>query len=248
VNVVVPRRFGRTVAAVFGADGRRWLADLPAVADAVLRDWGLELIGCFDLSLNWVAEVRCADGSPAVLKLGVPQAGHLADEAAALELFGGRGAVDLLDRDDARGALLLERARPGIPLSALGPADDAEATAAFIGMVRRLHRPAPPDVALPELTARGEAFAAVQGSGVLPEHLVHRAGRLFEELCASATDRVVLHGDLHHDNILAADREPWLAIDPHGVVGDPGYEVGALLYNPDPSRRDDARRLLPSLG
>jgi streptomycin 6-kinase len=50
----------------------------------------------------------------------------------------------------------------------------------------------------------------------------------------------VLHGDLHHDNVLRADREPWLAIDPHGVVGDPGAEVGAMLYNPDPSRRDPA--------
>ncbi len=247
VNVAVPQEFGRTVGTVFGADGRRWLADLSAIADAVLRDWELDLIGCFDLSLNWVADVRCADGSPAVLKLGVPQAGHLADEAATLEFFAGRGAVHLLDRDDGRGALLLERARPGTPLSALVPAGDEEATAAFIGRVRRLHRPASPDVALPELTARGEAFAAVQGSGLLPEHLVHRAGRVFAELCASATERVVLHGDLHHDNILAADREPWLAIDPHGVVGDPGYEVGAFLYNPHPSRRDDdLLNLLPA--
>ena len=247
VNLAVPQEFGRTVGTVFGADGRRWLAELPAIADTVLRDWELELTGCFDLSLNWVAEVRRCDGSVAVLKLGVPRAGHLADEAAALEFFAGRGAVHLLDRDDARGALLLERARPGTPLRVLVPADDEQATAAFIGMVRRLHRPAPPDVALPELTSRGEAFTAVQGTGVLPDQLVHRAGRLFAELCASATGRVVLHGDLHHDNILAADRDPWLAIDPHGVVGDPGYEVGALLYNPDPSRRDaDLLGLLPA--
>ena len=51
---------------------------------------------------------------------------------------------------------------------------------------------------------------------------------------------MVLHGDLHHDNILRATREPWLAIDPHGLVGDPGYDVGALLYNPDPDDRDAA--------
>jgi streptomycin 6-kinase len=57
----------------------------------------------------------------------------------------------------------------------------------------------------------------------------------------------VLHGDLHHDNILRATREPWLAIDPHGIVGDPGYELGALLFNPDPDNRDEAlTALVPS--
>ncbi|MFD0747010.1 aminoglycoside phosphotransferase family protein [Phytohabitans flavus] len=49
----------------------------------------------------------------------------------------------------------------------------------------------------------------------------------------------MLHGDLHHDNVLRAEREPWLAIDPHGVVGDPGYEAGPMVYNPDPDRRED---------
>ena len=74
-----------------------------------------------------------------------------------------------------------------------------------------------------------------------------RAGGLMRELCASATERVVLHGDLHHDNILRATREPWLAIDPHGIVGDPGYEVGALLFNPDPDNRDEElTALVPS--
>jgi streptomycin 6-kinase len=49
----------------------------------------------------------------------------------------------------------------------------------------------------------------------------------------SAAEPVLLHGDLHHENILAARREPWLSIDPKGVVGEPAYEVGALLRNPN---------------
>jgi streptomycin 6-kinase len=53
-------------------------------------------------------------------------------------------------------------------------------------------------------------------------------------------ERAVLHGDLHHDNVLAGTREPWLAIDPHGLVGDPGYDVGSMLFNPDPANRDPA--------
>jgi streptomycin 6-kinase len=63
--------------------------------------------------------------------------------------------------------------------------------------------------------------------------LVDRALKLFEELISSSTETVLLHGDLHHYNILTAERQPWLALDPKGVVGDPCYEVGALFYNPE---------------
>ena len=73
---------------------------------------------------------------------------------------------------------------------------------------------------------------------------MQRAAGLFDELCASSPARVVLHGDLHHDNVLHATREPWLAIDPKGLVGDPGYETAALLYNPWPDRRDRELLLL----
>ena len=104
---------------------------------------------------------------------------------------------------------------------------------------------------MPDAVAQAEAFdeyASIHGpAGPLPLDLVVRAGGLMRELSASATERVVLHGDLHHDNILRATREPWLAIDPHGIVGDPGYEIGALLYNPDPDNRDEAlTALVPS--
>ena len=66
----------------------------------------------------------------------------------------------------------------------------------------------------------------------MPEALVADAEGLFGELIGSMAEPVLLHGDLHHDNILAAQREPWLAIDPKGLVGEPAYEVGALLRNP----------------
>jgi streptomycin 6-kinase len=250
-DFAVPARMSRTVVELWGEQGRRWLAHLPELAAEVMRDWQLAPVAPFPLSINWVTSVRRPDGAAAVLKLGLPQAGHIADEGTALEFFGGAGAVRLLDRDDARGALLLEQACPGTPVSALGFGRDEEATAVLISLMRRLHRPAPPGRSLPELAARSALFSAYlrrhPGDDPLPRHLVERAGRLFDELCATATGRVVLHGDLHHDNVLRADREPWLAIDPHGAVGDPGYELGALLYNPDPARSEGgALALLPA--
>lgn len=243
-NVAFSTVLARNVAQVWGADGERWLADLPTIVTALKQEWDLDVGGPFALTFHWVAAATRADGTTAVLKLGVPGSAHLDLEATTLELYGGRGAVRLLARDDARGALLLERAEPGAPITSLVCDDDQAATAAAVAVMHRLHVPPPQDCRLPDLTGESASFSRHlrehPGDLPLPRHLVERAGRLFDELCADAPARAVLHGDLHHDNVLTATREPWLAIDPHGVVGDPGYELGALLYNPDPARRDDA--------
>jgi streptomycin 6-kinase len=88
------------------------------------------------------------------------------------------------------------------------------------------------------------------GTGPLPEYLVDAAENLFAELIPSQGERVLLHGDLHHWNILSATRQPWLAIDPKGVIGEREYDTGAILRNPwgkhfDPQdlKRIQARRL-----
>jgi streptomycin 6-kinase len=249
-GAAVPEALRRNAVETWGAVGERWLDRLPALVDGVAREWELRLGATFDLSFNWVAAVTQSDGTEAVLKLGPPEPGHLADEAAALEAFGGEGAVRLLRYDGERGALLLERAEPGQMLRSLVPVRDSDATAAIISVTRRLHRRPSPGCRLPDLEAEAESFSGhlrtYPGDDPLPRRLVQRAGALFDQLCASAPQRVVLHGDLHHDNVLRASREPWLAIDPHGVVGDPGYDVGAMLYNPDPHiRADELLALVP---
>jgi streptomycin 6-kinase len=248
---VVPEELTRNVVGAWGDHGARWLARLPAILRELARDWDLTPGPPFELSYHYVAAVTCGDGSPAVLKLGVPAGTSLAGEAAALTAFDGRGAVRLRRVDLDRGALLLERVAPGWRARDLVPGRDGEATAAAIGVIRRLRVPPPSGRAMPEVLAQAralDAYAATHGpAGPLPLDLVVRAAGLMRELCASAAEPVVLHGDLHHDNILRATREPWLAIDPHGIVGDPGYEVGALLYNPDPADRDGAlTALVPS--
>jgi streptomycin 6-kinase len=231
-----PAAFVRNVTGNWGDDGRRWLAQLPALVEDVAREWGLTVGAPYPLSFNYVAPARRADGSPSVLKLGLAAAGHVAMEADTLGFFGGRGAVEVLARADGRGALLLERAEPGGTLRTLVREHDEQATAVLVDMMRRLHRPAPEGLVLEELSSRVATFdahlARYPGDDPLPRHLVEQARELLADLCASASQRVVLHGDLHHENVLAAVREPWLAIDPHGVLGDPGYEIGAVLYNP----------------
>jgi streptomycin 6-kinase len=241
----IPPLLARNVVGAWGEAGRAFLAELPRMLAVVLQDWELTVEQPLPMSFHWVASVRRAGGAPAVLKLGVPGLPDVADEVTALRHFDGVGAVRLLAHDAGHGAVLLEKAVPGTAASAV-PADrDLVATAALITVMRRLHRPAADDVALPDLVARNrrsfvDHLARYPGDGPFPRLLVTRAMSVLTELAEAPAQRVVLHGDLHHDNVLRADREPWLAIDPHGVVGDPGAEVGAMLYNPDPAHRDPA--------
>ncbi|GAA3839900.1 streptomycin 6-kinase [Sphaerisporangium flaviroseum] len=241
---MIPRELAGNVVTVWGDDGARWLEKLPSILDTVARDWDLTVAEPYELSYHYVTRVVCGDGEPAVLKLGVPGATSLAEEVPALAAFGGHGAVRLLRVDFSRGARLLERVTPGRRLRELVPRRDTEATSALAAVMKRLHVPPPADCSIPDVLSQIEAFddyATAHGeSGPLPLDLIVRAAGLMRELCASATGRVVLHGDLHHDNVLRAAREPWLAIDPHGLVGDPGYDVGASLVNPDPDDRDEA--------
>jgi streptomycin 6-kinase len=249
--VWIPPALTRNVTGAWRDEGRAWLADLPAVLADVLDRWSLEPGDPFALTYHWVMAVTRADGEPAVLKLGVPTSEHLRVEAAALRAWDGNGAVRLLEHAPDRGALLLERAEPGTRAATLVPGDDEAATEALLGVMHALHAAEPPDGGVHDLRALGDGFTRYlrrfPDGGPLPGEWVTTAARLFDDLCDSAPARVLLHGDLHHDNVLRAARRPWLAIDPHGHVGDPGFDLGTLLYNPDPGDAEpDVLALLPS--
>jgi streptomycin 6-kinase len=216
----------------FGRRARAFVAALPAELARLSRQWELELGLPFpELSYHYVTAAT-RRGRPVVLKLGVPTP-DLACEIEALRRFDGRGAVRLLDAEPETGALLLERLHPGTLLKELGELEALEVAA---GLMPALWCAAPDPHPFPTLERWAEGFVRLRarfagGTGPLPAAAVSRAESLFAELCASAQRRVLLHGDLHHWNVLRAEREPWLAIDPHGVVGDRAYEVGALLRN-----------------
>jgi streptomycin 6-kinase len=157
----------------------------------------------------------------------------------ALRLFGGRGAVRLVDFDTKDGVLLLERLEPGTPLTTLCETDDAAATSAAAVVMRKLWRPVPNEHSFPTVADWGKGFRRMRAcfggtTGPFPRRLVEEAESLFDELLDSSDAPVLLHADLHHGNVLAAARAPWLAIDPKGLVGEPAYETGALLRNPLP--------------
>jgi streptomycin 6-kinase len=243
----LPDTFTRTITEVFGAEGRAWLEHLPEHIAACCRRWKLEVLPPFDLSYNYVAPATSLDGSRYVLKLGVPGV-ELKREIAALTFYDGQGMVRLLGADAGVGALLLERLEPGTSLWNIE--DDEVATRVAATLMKRLWRPVPEGHAfLPlahwaaGLTRLRERFGG--STGPLPELLVDRAEGFFKDLL-DVTPPVLLHGDLHHGNILSASRQPYLAIDPKGVVGAAGYEVGPFLCNPSPdiAHRPDLKGVL----
>jgi len=219
------------------AQGLAWLQRLPTLLSDLQCRWKLTLHAPFtQLSYNFAARAERADGTAVVLKV-CPLHGGFETEVQALRMFKGKGAVQLLEVDVERGALLLEQLEPGQMLTTVQ--DDTQATRIAAEVMKKLWRPPPPTHDFPSVVHWAAGLSELRmefggGTGPYPEALVDRAERLFSELLGSMGETVVLHGDLHHFNILSAQREPWLAIDPKGVLGEREYETGALLRNPIP--------------
>ncbi len=209
---------------------RQRLPALSAALDRCAREWRLRLLPPFPgLSYNYTAPVQLPDGGEAVLKVCPPDEPELATQIAALRAYGGCGAVRLLAADPAAGALRLERAVPGTALP-----DGPGAEAVVAQLITRLHRPVAATHPFPTVADWGRrAFAGHRarygGPGPLPRGLFEQAETTLVEPPAAPC---LLHGDLHHDNVRAATRAPWLAIDPKGVVGDPAFDTYAFLHNP----------------
>lgn len=231
----IPENLARTTISLYGDAGIEWLDNLPNLISEFGQRWALTVQPPFEhLSYNYIAPATRADGIAVIFKAGVPNP-ELVTEIEALRLYDGRGICRLLADDRERGVLLLERLRPGTMLSTL--VDDEEATRIAARVMRQLWRPVPPDHPFRTVSDWAAGLERMRqcfdgGTGPLPTALVEKAEGLFAELLSSMDEVVLLHGDLHHYNILRAEREPWLAIDPKGIVGEPAYEAGALLRNP----------------
>ncbi len=211
-----------------------WVAALPRLVDDVLTEW--ELVRDGEPMHGWTAlvlPVRDRDGTPAVLKLVCPggaDGDEEEHEALALQHIGGDGAVRLLRADPRRRLLLLER----LQQRDLTELWDLEACEIVAGLYGRIHRPAPPQLRpLTSYVGRWtDRLAALPRSAPVPHRLVEQAVVLGRDLVVDpASTGTMIHGDLHYENVLAADREPWLVIDPKPTSGDPHYEVAPLLWN-----------------
>ena len=230
----LPAQFVENVIGVCGKRGQKWLSDLPEIVGKIAEKWTLKVENPFpNLSYNYVAPcVSRADGSRAVLKIGLPEDDDSvsASEADYLGLMGGNGSVKLLRFDPNNRALLLERLMPGDDLKQMCAADDERATRVAVEILRRIKRAPPLENKFPTLEKWVENFQKFVPADYAD--FIGKAQNYFAELIAASKENLVLHGDFHHQNILSAERESFLVIDPKGIVGDIGFEISVFLNNP----------------
>ncbi len=198
------------------------LAPAAEIAAEVATEWGVALGPAFPLArYSYVAPA----GVDAVLKVTLPEDDESRDEAHALDLWAGNGAVRLLRSDRERRALLLERASPGTDISAL-PERDATRIAVEVGLRLWVRAAEPFRWIGDHVPGWLDAAERSQPGG---STLVPLARELYAELDVGR--RVLVHGDFHHHNILRSGRR-YVAIDPKPMLGEPEYDVAPFLWNP----------------
>lgn len=185
------------------------------------------------MSINYIEFAVTPDGEPVALKVGVPHP-ELFTEMETLRLYAGQGAVRLIGADRDLGAILMRRLRPGTMLWELG--DDSRETAIAGSVIQDLHVSVPVQHGLPTFSEWVErAFRLTRTEWdpgeLMPRDLIDAAERALSEITGQRDDIVVLHGDLHHENILLDEQSGWTAIDPKGAVGPKCLEVGRFLHN-----------------
>ncbi len=224
--------------------GAEWLARLPELAQELAELWRLRLGAPFPGSnVSLVLPVEREDGLLAVLKINFPDRESEA-EADALAHWVGDGAVLLLDHDEERRALLVERCVPGTQLWQLP--DEDETTRIAADVLLRLWRPPPSFHRFLSLTSEAANWAAALSNAwealarPFERPLLDEALDAIRELASGGGDVVVLHQDFHGGNVLRAQRQPWLAIDPKPLVGERAFDAASLLRDRRPLVRRDA--------
>lgn len=235
--LAVPDELLRNVISQHGAtavDG--WFERLPAMLETWCAAWEITLSDEVPGSgYNVMAYGESALAGPVVLKMNLPSP-EVLSEMESIAQGSGHGIVRLLAADPAFAIMMLERVDPGTPLRVSGLTDQ-DATAVAADVMRRFWRePARPD----NLFALGEWMASLLNYparptypvGPIPAHLIDRAIKTAQTLLAMSTDLVLLHGDVHHDNILWGGDRGWVTIDPKGLIGERGFETGTWMHNP----------------
>lgn len=230
--IEVPEEFVRIKSANEGERGRAWVAALPGLVDVLLERWSCTPTGpVMHGQVGIVVPVRRPDRTPAVVKVSFPHPGNVHDPDA-YATWAGNGATRLFARDDDNFAMLLERASQ----HTLATVTDHEQALTIQGrLAHRLAVPAPPG--LPRLSGQIDQWeheilttAAAFGNPV-PREVLDATVATLRELGPDQPD-ILVHADLHDANILASDREPWLAIDPKTWVGDPAHDALNVIRSP----------------
>lgn len=230
----LPDLFIQKITGAFGETGQAWLDILETRLETFLARWDLTFDSTVpNLSYNYVAKVTDSEGIPLILKLGVPNY-DFQNEIRCLQAYAGQGCAKLIKSDIKHGAMLLERLDPGVMLSTL--TDEEEVIKHFMHVWKAIRRPVPDGAIFPTILDWAQGLQRYKerhqsSEAPIPFETVNLAEALFQELTESSEGLQLLHGDLHHENILYSEQQGWMAIDPKGVVGDPYCDVVQFIVN-----------------
>jgi streptomycin 6-kinase len=220
-----------------------WLQRVPAFVAECQERWGLGLGEPYPAgAAGHAVRADLPDGTPAVLKVIYPHR-ESEHEADALELWDGDGAVRLVAYDPERWAMVLERCEPGTPLSAVEP---EAALDVLVGLAPRLWKPAGrPFHTLADEAAWWLEYMPHQWNGRYERRLLDAAVDALSSLAPTQGEQVLVHQDFHGDNVLAAEREPWLVIDPKPLLAEREFGIAGVVRSPElgHTKRQVLRRL-----
>ncbi|WP_275786881.1 aminoglycoside phosphotransferase family protein [Bacillus sp. Cr_A10] len=228
-----PERFEKKIIGAFGKDGKEFLYSLETTINEFLHKWNLISEGPVDnLSYNYVLKVKDQDGNPAILKLGVPNY-DFKNEIRTLQTYNGKGCVKLLDADTEKGVMLLEHLLPGTMLNIV---EEQEAIKYFAKVWMEIRRPIKGNSDHPFIKNWLSAFDRYLETysieeGPISNDYIYLAKTFYSEISDSSKGNELLHGDLHHENILFSKAYGWIAIDPKGVIGDTYFDLISFLTN-----------------
>ncbi len=222
------------------AEASAWLADLPRVIEECARQWNLRVGRPFDSAYVSVPlRAVTADGTEVVLKLQWPHR-ESEHEAAALMHWDGDGAIRLLEHDPGLDALLVERCVPGAPLSSI---PQSEAMEVLADLLPRLWKPAGETFRPLAEEAAHWADELVKKWSIEDQPLEKRLREVtleaLDTLPSTQGEQVLLHQDLHGENILSAQREPWLVIDPKPLAGEREFGLASIVRSSEFGKEPD---------
>jgi streptomycin 6-kinase len=198
------------------------------VSDEYLTRWALAPDGDPIITeTSRLLPVRWRD-APAILKIA-----NIGEEKLGNRLmiwWNGEGAARVFAHHGD--ALLLERAVTTTALADLARSGhDDEASRILCGVVAKLH--APRETPIPDVVPLAKWFAALGPGAAKHGGLFARSAAVARDLLSAPQDVVVLHGDIHHGNVLDFGERGWLAIDPKGLIGERGFDYANIFCNPD---------------
>ena len=230
----------QNIISMYNDEGKEWLDSLPEITSKIANEHNLSgLTPVNNMTFNYVASGYQND-KPIILKMGM-NSKALVKEVLCLKAFALASAAEVIAHDN--NMIIMQRAVPGFTLKNHFPDNDMDATKILCEKLKELYKASIPESH--NLYHLSELFKTLDQKLDIPDEILSKAKHLRDKLLSTTTEEVLLHGDLHFDNILkngdsesrrsSKSEDGWLVIDPKGFIGDPAFEPAAFLCNPIPA-------------